>query len=95
MALAWTRQHDVVRAPIVGATKVQHLDDAVASLTVQLTDDERERLEILRTAAAGGVLIHQYNATTSPTSPCTDPPATGSGLDVAVALAGTPNVVNP
>lgn len=44
MALAWVRQHDVT-APIVVATKVQLLDDAVASMTVQLTDDERERLE--------------------------------------------------
>ena len=30
----------MVTAPIVGATKPQHLDDAIAAVDVQLTDDE-------------------------------------------------------
>ena len=40
IALAWVRQQAAVTAPIVGATKVQHLDDAVASLTVHLEAEE-------------------------------------------------------
>ncbi len=45
VALAWVSHHSAVSAPIVGATKQQHLDDAVASLQLQLTDDEVARLE--------------------------------------------------
>jgi aryl-alcohol dehydrogenase-like predicted oxidoreductase len=45
VALAWVRQQEVVSAPIVGATKMQHLDDAVASADLWLTDDELDRLE--------------------------------------------------
>jgi aryl-alcohol dehydrogenase-like predicted oxidoreductase len=45
VALAWVRQHEVVTAPIVGATKPLHLTDAVASLEITLSDDEIARLE--------------------------------------------------
>ncbi len=45
VALAWVAKHPSVSAPIVGATKPHHLDDAVASLSVRLTDDETRRLE--------------------------------------------------
>jgi len=45
VGLAWVRTHAAVTAPIVGATKMQHLDDAVASLDVVLTADEIQRLE--------------------------------------------------
>jgi aryl-alcohol dehydrogenase-like predicted oxidoreductase len=45
VALAWVRQHEVVTAPIVGATKPLHLADAVASLEITLSDDEIARLE--------------------------------------------------
>jgi aryl-alcohol dehydrogenase-like predicted oxidoreductase len=45
VALAWVRQHEVVTAPIVGATKPLHLTDAVASLAITLSDDEIARLE--------------------------------------------------
>jgi 1-deoxyxylulose-5-phosphate synthase len=34
-----------ITAPIVGATKAQHLDDAVAALSVELTAEEIGRLE--------------------------------------------------
>jgi 1-deoxyxylulose-5-phosphate synthase len=34
-----------VTAPIVGATKPQHLDDAVAALDLQLSADEMQELE--------------------------------------------------
>ena len=42
MNAAWLR---AVTAPIVGATKVEHLDDATAALDVTLNDAEIRRLE--------------------------------------------------
>ncbi len=45
VALAWVLKHPTVTAPIVGATKAQHLADAVNALAVTLTDDEIRRLE--------------------------------------------------
>ncbi|MDT7783288.1 MAG: 1-deoxyxylulose-5-phosphate synthase [Pseudonocardiales bacterium] len=45
VALAWLHRNPVVTAPIVGVTKPAHLDDAVASLEVELTDDEVQQLE--------------------------------------------------
>ena len=40
VALAWLLAKPGITAPIVGATKPHHLDDAVAALDVELTDDE-------------------------------------------------------
>ena len=45
VALAWLLQKSGVTAPIVGATKVHHLEDAVASLDLKLTSDEVRTLE--------------------------------------------------
>jgi len=45
VALAWVLQKPVVTAPIIGASKLQHLDDAVAALTLNLTDEEIQQLE--------------------------------------------------
>ncbi len=45
VALAWVAQQDAVSAPIVGATRPQHLEDAVAAVQLQLTDEELDRLE--------------------------------------------------
>jgi 1-deoxyxylulose-5-phosphate synthase len=45
VALAWVAQRPVVTAPIVGATKPNHLDDAVAALTLDLTVEETTALE--------------------------------------------------
>jgi aryl-alcohol dehydrogenase-like predicted oxidoreductase len=45
VALAWVAQQEAVTSPIVGATKLSHLDDAVASLELDLTEAELERLE--------------------------------------------------
>lgn len=45
IALAWLLGKPAVTAPIVGATKLAHLDDAIASLDVDLTDDEVAHLE--------------------------------------------------
>ena len=46
VALAWLLARPGVVAPIVGATRVQHIDDALAATRLQLTRDERERLEV-------------------------------------------------
>jgi aryl-alcohol dehydrogenase-like predicted oxidoreductase len=45
VALAWLLSKPVITAPIVGATKLHHLDDALASVTVKLTADEISALE--------------------------------------------------
>ena len=45
VALAWVMQARAVTAPIVGATKPQHLDDAVSALSVRLTREEIATLE--------------------------------------------------
>lgn len=45
VALAWLCRKQGVTSPIIGARKPQHLDDAVAALSVQLTDAEVETLE--------------------------------------------------
>jgi len=45
VALAWVAQHAVITAPIVGASKPHHLDDAVAALSLNLTASEMEQLE--------------------------------------------------
>ena len=45
IAIAWTLSKPVVTSPIIGATKTQHLDDAVAAVSVQLTPDEIRHLE--------------------------------------------------
>jgi 1-deoxyxylulose-5-phosphate synthase len=45
VALAWLLAKQVVTAPIVGATKLHHLDDALASVNVKLSDDEITSLE--------------------------------------------------
>jgi aryl-alcohol dehydrogenase-like predicted oxidoreductase len=45
IALAWLRRNQVVAAPIVGALKIGHIDDAIAALSIVLTDDEAKKLE--------------------------------------------------
>lgn len=45
VALAWLLSKPAVTAPIVGATRVGHIDDAIASLDVALTDEEVAELE--------------------------------------------------
>ncbi len=46
IAFAWLRRNPVVAAPIVGALKTKHIDDAIAALSITLTDDEAARLEM-------------------------------------------------
>jgi aryl-alcohol dehydrogenase-like predicted oxidoreductase len=45
VALAWVLHNPVVTAPIVGASKPHHLEDAVAAVDLRLTDEEVARLE--------------------------------------------------
>jgi 1-deoxyxylulose-5-phosphate synthase len=45
VALAWLLKNPAVTAPIVGASKLQHLDDAIAALSLTLTTEEIAELE--------------------------------------------------
>jgi aryl-alcohol dehydrogenase-like predicted oxidoreductase len=45
IAMAWLLRKPSVTSPIVGATKPHHLEDAIAALSVKLTDDEMTSLE--------------------------------------------------
>jgi aryl-alcohol dehydrogenase-like predicted oxidoreductase len=45
VALAWVAQKPFITAPIIGAAKPQHLDDAVAALTLKLDATEIAQLE--------------------------------------------------
>jgi 1-deoxyxylulose-5-phosphate synthase len=47
VALAWILSKPVVTAPIIGASKPGHLEDAVAALSVKLTQNEITQLEEL------------------------------------------------
>jgi 1-deoxyxylulose-5-phosphate synthase len=47
IALAWVLSKPYVSSPIIGATKPQHLDDAVAAVSVKLSPDEIKSLEDL------------------------------------------------
>lgn len=45
IALAWVLHQDVITAPIIGASKPHHLEDAVAALSLKLTPEEIASLE--------------------------------------------------
>ena len=45
VALAWLLQKPGITAPIIGVTKAHHLEDALAALTLTLTEEEVQRLE--------------------------------------------------
>jgi 1-deoxyxylulose-5-phosphate synthase len=45
VGLAWMLSKPFITAPIIGATKMQHLEDAVAAVSVQLSEDEVKALE--------------------------------------------------
>ena len=47
IALAWLLHQDGVTAPIVGATKMEQLDQAIDAVDISLSDDERRDLEEL------------------------------------------------
>ncbi|HTR09705.1 MAG TPA: aldo/keto reductase [Paraburkholderia sp.] len=45
VALAWLLQKPAITSPIIGASKPQHLEDAVAALSLKLTAEEVKALE--------------------------------------------------
>jgi 1-deoxyxylulose-5-phosphate synthase len=45
VALAWVAGQPTVTAPIIGATKPHHIDDALAALDLDLTAEERQQLD--------------------------------------------------
>ena len=45
VALAWLLQKPGVAAPIIGATKIEHLESAVRALDVKLTEEQIQALE--------------------------------------------------
>ncbi|WP_226011740.1 aldo/keto reductase [Halomicrobium salinisoli] len=45
VSLAWLLHREVVDAPIIGPRTLDHLEDDVGALDVELTDEEMERLE--------------------------------------------------
>ncbi|MBN9017299.1 MAG: aldo/keto reductase [Rhizobiales bacterium] len=45
IALAWVLSKSVITAPIVGATKTEHLDDAAGALSIRLDESEIAQLE--------------------------------------------------
>jgi aryl-alcohol dehydrogenase-like predicted oxidoreductase len=45
VALAWMLHQEAITAPIVGATKPGHIEDAVAAVDVELSDAEIAALE--------------------------------------------------
>jgi aryl-alcohol dehydrogenase-like predicted oxidoreductase len=47
IALAWLLRKEPVMAPIIGATKITHLEEAVGALFVKLTQEEIAFLEEL------------------------------------------------
>jgi aryl-alcohol dehydrogenase (NADP+) len=47
IALAWMLHKPYVTAPIIGASKLEHLDQSIATLEIKLAPEEIERLEEL------------------------------------------------
>ena len=45
IALAWVLNKKYVHSPIIGATKMEHLDQAIAALDIKLSEEEVKRLE--------------------------------------------------
>ncbi|MFS0868637.1 aldo/keto reductase [Paenibacillus xylanilyticus] len=45
IALAWLLQKETVSSPIIGATKISHLEGAIGALDMKLTAEEMESLE--------------------------------------------------
>ena len=46
VALAWLLHQPAVVAPIIGATKLSHIDDAIAATSLELGTDEIDSLEV-------------------------------------------------
>ena len=53
VALAWMLSKPAITSPIIGATKMQHLDDAIAAVGVKLSPEEIAKLEEAYVPRAG------------------------------------------
>ncbi|MFI5866798.1 aldo/keto reductase [Streptomyces sp. NPDC051546] len=60
---AWLRRNPVVAAPLVGARTIERIDAAVASLDLDLTDEEARRLEAPYTPR------HDFQGVSDPAEP--------------------------
>jgi aryl-alcohol dehydrogenase-like predicted oxidoreductase len=49
IASAWLLAHSPVALPIPGTSKVAHLEENVAAASIELTDDEKSKLDALTT----------------------------------------------
>jgi aryl-alcohol dehydrogenase (NADP+) len=47
IALAWMLHKPYITAPIIGSSKLEHLDQAIAAVDIKLSEDEIKRLEEL------------------------------------------------
>jgi aryl-alcohol dehydrogenase-like predicted oxidoreductase len=45
IVLAWMLGNPAIAAPVVGETKIHHLDDVIAALSIELSSGEIDRLE--------------------------------------------------
>jgi aryl-alcohol dehydrogenase-like predicted oxidoreductase len=62
--LAWCAQQPGITSPIVGVRTMEQLEDNLGAIDVQVTDDERERLD--EVAPPGGVITRYYRADFGP-----------------------------
>jgi aryl-alcohol dehydrogenase-like predicted oxidoreductase len=45
LALAWVLNKPYITSPLVGASKIDYVKDAIAALDIKLTDEEMKYLE--------------------------------------------------
>jgi 1-deoxyxylulose-5-phosphate synthase len=45
IALAWVLNKPHITSPIIGSSKIEHLDQTIAALDIKFTEDEVKRLE--------------------------------------------------
>ena len=63
-SLAWCAQQPGITSPIVGVRTMEQLEDNLGAINVQVTDEERERID--EVAPPGGVIIRYYRADFGP-----------------------------
>ena len=63
-ALAWCAQQPGITSPIVGVRTMEQLEDNLGAIDVQVTDNERERID--EVAPPGGVITRYYRADFGP-----------------------------
>ena len=63
-SLAWCAQQPGITSPIVGVRTMEQLEDNLGAIDVQVTDEERERID--EVAPPGGVITRYYRADFGP-----------------------------